>query len=130
MVGVLSGVFIKLGGVYRDVYNDAKWQYQHHSKHQDKTKGHIHAMAIRKMIKAFLSDLWTVWRRLEGLPIRPSYAEEKLGIIHSKPSRIQKWLDEYDARTGTKTVFMRVTYPTELTGISNDIEEDYDYDDD
>ena len=51
-----------------------------------KTKGHRHNMAIRYMIKFFLADLWTEWRTLEGLEVRPSYAEGKLGIVHSKPT--------------------------------------------
>jgi hypothetical protein len=36
------------------------------------------------MIKEFLADLWTTWRKLEGLEVRSRYSEEKLGLIHSK----------------------------------------------
>lgn len=43
-----------------------------------KTKAHIHAMSKRRMIKAFLTDTWGVWRELEGLPVVGSYAEDKL----------------------------------------------------
>jgi hypothetical protein len=43
---------------------------------------HRHADATRVMVKAFLLELWMTWRELEGLPVRPPYAEEKLGIKH------------------------------------------------
>jgi hypothetical protein len=97
LVGVLGGVFLKLGGEYRDVYDDYKHRLEHHPKHKDKTKGHRHNMAIRYMVKEFLADLWTVWRTIEGLPVRGTYGEDKLGIVHSKPKRIQEWLDNYNA---------------------------------
>jgi hypothetical protein len=97
LVGVLGGVFLKLGGEYRAVYDDYKHRLEHHPKHKEKTKGHRHNMAIRYMVKEFLADLWTVWRTLEGLPVRGTYGEDKLGIVHSKPKRIQDWLDDYHA---------------------------------
>lgn len=96
LVGVLGGVFLKLGGEYRAVYDGYKHRLEHHPKHKDKTKGHRHNMAVRYMIKEFLADLWTVWRTVEGLPVRGTYAEDKLGIVHSKPKRIQAWLDSYN----------------------------------
>ncbi len=34
---------------------------------------HRYEMAKRKTVKLFLSHLWTVWRGVEGLPIRPPY---------------------------------------------------------
>jgi len=46
------------------------------------SEGHIHNMALRKMIKLFIVHLWVVWREAEGLPVRPPYVQEKLG--HSK----------------------------------------------
>ena len=48
------------------------------------TKDHRHKAAIRKMIKAFLKDLYVVWRELEGLPVRKPYEEEYLGKKHKK----------------------------------------------
>ncbi len=40
------------------------------SKHvKDFSDSHIHYRAIRKMMKAFLKDLWLVWREFEGLSI-------------------------------------------------------------
>ena len=84
LVGVLGTVFIKLGGPYRQIYDGYKHRLENHPKHSQKTKGHRHNMAIRYMVKEFLADLWTEWRTLEGLPVRSRYAEEKLGIVHSK----------------------------------------------
>jgi hypothetical protein len=84
LVGVLGTVFIKLGGPYREIYDGYKHRLENHPKHKDKTKGHRHNMAVRYMVKEFLADLWTEWRVLEGLLVRSRYAEEKLGIRHSK----------------------------------------------
>lgn len=38
------------------------------------SEGHIHNMALRKMIKLFLVCLWVVWREAEGLPVTKPYA--------------------------------------------------------
>lgn len=45
-------------------------------------KGHLHNMALRKMIKLFLSLLWVVWREAEGLSTRAPYPVEYLGHDH------------------------------------------------
>lgn len=82
MVGVLGDVFIKMGGPYADIYRNYKHRLEHHPKHAEKPKIHRHAMAKRYMIKQFLADTWTAWRKLEGLEVRSSYAEDKLGIHH------------------------------------------------
>lgn len=100
LVGVLGSVFIKLGGKYRDIYDGYKHRLQNHPKHADKSKGHIHNMAVRYMIKEFLADLWTKWRILEGLSVRPRFSEEKLGIIHSKKTEYE---NEHDQRIDTRT---------------------------
>lgn len=84
LVGVLGSSFIKLGGPYREIYDGYKHRLEHHPKHQEKTKGHRHNMAVRYMIKEFLADLWTEWRTIEGLTVRSRYNEDKLGIHHSK----------------------------------------------
>jgi len=62
------------------------------------SEGHIHAMALRKMIKLFLANLWLVWRTGLGLSTRPPYAEEYLQHSHiiapeemvDKPAKIVK----------------------------------------
>lgn len=84
LVGVLGSVFIKLGGPYREIYDGYKHRLENHPKWTDRTKAHRHNAAVRYMVKEFLADLWTRWRTLEGLPVRSRYAEEKLGIVHSK----------------------------------------------
>lgn len=84
LVGVLGSSFIKLGGPYRKIYDDHKHRLENHDRHKEKTKGHRHNMAVRYMIKMFLTDLYVAWRTAEGLPVRPSYQEEKLGHKHSK----------------------------------------------
>jgi len=38
------------------------------------SEGHVHNMAMRKMIKLFLVCLWVVWREAEGLPVTKPYA--------------------------------------------------------
>lgn len=84
LVGVLGSVFIKLGGEYADIYRGYKFRLENHPNWKDKTKKHRHNAAVRYMIKIFLQNLYANWRALEGLPVRPPYAEEKLGIVHSK----------------------------------------------
>jgi ribosomal protein L37AE/L43A len=38
------------------------------------TPAHLHARALRKMIKIFLGHLWLKWREYEGLPVSEPYA--------------------------------------------------------
>jgi len=49
---------------------------------KDVSKGHRNNAALRYMMKMFLKDLYVAWRDIEGLPVRPSYAEEYLGKKH------------------------------------------------
>lgn len=84
MVGVLGSSFIRLGGKYRDIYVNYKFRLENKPKWKERSKAHRHNAATRYMVKFFLADLWTKWRELEGLPVRGSYAEEKLGIVHSQ----------------------------------------------
>jgi hypothetical protein len=48
-----------------------------------RSDAHRHQAALRYMIKMMLLQLWNDWRAHAGLPIRPSYQEEKLGHTHS-----------------------------------------------
>jgi hypothetical protein len=87
LVGVLGGAFLRAGATdnpYRKIYDDYKHRLQHNPRHKEKTKSHIHNMAIRYMIKMFLNDLYNAWRELEGLPVAPPYHEAKLGLTHKK----------------------------------------------
>jgi len=50
------------------------------------SQAHRHNAAKRYMVKMFLLELHKRWRKLEGLEVRPPYAEEKLGIKHHESS--------------------------------------------
>lgn len=89
--------FVKQGAYYRELYDknrayyesrdDLKAEIQQKKGKKAKGKGangestevetkgtkHIHLMAQRKTVKDFLSDLWVVWRQLEGLPRTDPY---------------------------------------------------------
>ncbi len=49
-------------------------------KKQKYTDAHIHNRAWRKMIKAFLAELWLTWREYEGLPVSDPFVD---GVIDS-----------------------------------------------
>jgi hypothetical protein len=72
-----AGSFLKSNSPYRRVYDSAKAYYQ--ANRPEWTKAHIHAASMRKMIKVFLSHVWSRWRQIEGLPLRDLYVTEKLG---------------------------------------------------
>lgn len=79
LIGVLGTSFIKLGGPYREFYDQQKALLKNNPKHAEKTPKHIHNMAVRLMVKQFLKDFWVEYRTREGLPVRPPYSVEKLG---------------------------------------------------
>ena len=83
LVGVLGSSFLKCNSPYRDHYDQYKHRISTDPKHEEKTKGHIHNMSIRYMVKMFLADLYKEWRKLEGLPVEPSYHEKKHGHVQS-----------------------------------------------
>jgi hypothetical protein len=69
---------------YRKLYDKIKKQLE--KKHpipikQDKitlyTKGHIHNMALRKVEKIFLANLWITWRGMEDLEVTEPYIVSK-----------------------------------------------------
>lgn len=85
LLGVLGPSFIKQNpekSKYRAIYQDHKQRLQQNPKYSEHNKMHIHRICIRKAIKWFLLDLHQAWRRLEGLPVIPTYEEAKLGIVH------------------------------------------------
>ena len=51
---------------------------------KDESDFHKSNHARRCMIKAFLRDLYALWREYEGLPVRVPYEEEYLGKVHHK----------------------------------------------
>jgi hypothetical protein len=76
IVGVLAPNLLKLGSPYRKSYDDFKHRWE--SAGKGKSDAHRHQAAMRYMVKTLLADFWEAWRRHAGLPVRPSYAEEKL----------------------------------------------------
>lgn len=88
LMGVLADSMIKSNSQYRVVYDARKVRTQGYNAvdpERFKTPAHRHMDAKRHMIKVFLADLYAVWRGMEGLEVHPWYAEEKLGIVHSRP---------------------------------------------
>lgn len=69
---------------YAKAYYQYKFRLENSPKHQDKTAAHLHNMAIRYAVKLFLNDLYNVWRKLEELPVAPTFAEAKLGLTHGQ----------------------------------------------
>jgi hypothetical protein len=88
LTGVLGTCFMRSGSYYyTDVYMGYKLRLQNMSEHKTKTKGHIHAMANRYMVKQFIQDLFIAWKFIIGhVPSKP-YHEDVLGMEpHSKTS--------------------------------------------
>lgn len=81
LVFVLAGCLIKSRNpYYKGIYDTYKHRLENHPNWIEKTKGHRHNAARRYMVKMLLRDLWEAWRKIEGLPIPPSYPEAKLGL--------------------------------------------------
>lgn len=102
---VWAGVQIKMGGAYREVYDNTKHRLENSSKivKTRNTQGklvelpwsetkpsHRHGAAIRKMIKSFLADYWIVGRTIKGLPTDALYAESILGGNHRTVMPIER----------------------------------------
>lgn len=87
MMGVLASSFIKSGGHYSEIYYNYKNRLSNRPDLSEESKGHIHNMALRYMVKMFYIDLYREWRTLEGLPVAPPYHVAKLGMRdHSLPA--------------------------------------------
>jgi len=69
--------FIKQKNDYKKIYDKTKKK----ELKRVETKMHAHRRAMRKMIKAFLLDLYLEWRKIEGLEVSKPYSE---AIIHKK----------------------------------------------
>lgn len=83
LVGVLGPSFLKCqSDPYSGIYYGYKHRLESRSDLEEASKGHIHNMATRYMIKMFLRDLYAAWRKIEGLPVAPDYSEAKLGKQH------------------------------------------------
>lgn len=66
------------------------------------SEGHIHALALRKMIKLFLACLWLEWRKAEGLPITTPYAIGVLG--HNSVISPEEMIDKASSRKQPKSL--------------------------
>ena len=81
MISVLGPVLLRLGSPWTKCFYDRRAYRQ--STQWGISDGHRKNDAIRYMIKMLLLDIWKEWRLSEGLPVRPSWAEEKLGHVHT-----------------------------------------------
>lgn len=83
---------------YRKLYDEAKADYKRkhpevetylNEKGEEKKRynpGHLHNMALRKVAKVFLANLWVKWRSMEGLSVSEPYVFGVLG--HDKAHKI------------------------------------------
>jgi len=81
--------FMMHSSPYRREYDSAKEYYQ--ANRPDWTKMHVDRAAKRKMIKLWLSHLWEVWRKINGLPTRPPYAQDRLSHNTYKSPQEYGW---------------------------------------
>lgn len=104
LTGVLAGSFLRSNSPWKSVYDDYKHRLEsdparekvtadEYKKRYAKDKatmantwrpGRINDAAKRYMLKMFLIELYNKWRKLEGLPVSPTYQEWKLGHRHNE----------------------------------------------
>jgi len=82
IMGVMASLFLKGNAQYKEHYDRYKHRIQTSPNWESKSKGHIHMASQRYMMKIFLTDLWKVWRKLEGLEVGLSYSEQYHGDNH------------------------------------------------
>jgi len=78
----IAQAFIKTDGNYKILLNEYKEQYL---KNENMTKLHAMNMAMRRVEKLFLSNLWSVWRHQLGLDVPKPYVVERLGRTLDPP---------------------------------------------
>src|SRR5262249_9185001 len=111
LAGVLGPSFIKTGSTWRQQYDNYKhrittdpnrikitvneWKAKYKKLKKENpdasisemkefwTRGRIHAASNRYMVKMFLAEFWTTWRKMEGLPLTPTYHEGVMGHVHN-----------------------------------------------
>lgn len=81
--------FLMCGSPYRREYDSAREYYE--ANRPEWNKRHCDLAARRKMIKLWLSHLWEVWRKIEGLPTPNFYSHEKLGHNGYKSPQEYGW---------------------------------------
>jgi len=76
------GQFVRQGDFYRDWYERYKEKYM--LSGSDLSLGQNDNRARRATIKLFLSHLWEMWRKAEGLPVGQTYLQERLGVEYAE----------------------------------------------
>lgn len=90
LMGVLTGCLLKAKDpTYAPIYYDYRKRLDESSYHKNYSDGRKNMMAQRYMIKQFLRNLWTTWRKLEGLPVDLPYEVAKLGNAPHKYNEYQ-----------------------------------------
>lgn len=91
LVFIMAGTMLKGGGYYRtEVYDPYKARLENRPDLKDvvdetgkvvkSNKGHRHNMAMRYMVKQFLTDLFINWKKMVGGEIIEPYGVAKLGM--------------------------------------------------
>lgn len=104
-------------GPFAKIYYDYRARIESSTKpsHQGLTAAHVHNMAVRYMVKAFLRELYVVWRHIEDLPIYKDYASAKLGYTHDANLEIYKgWGVDVTKFIDPEDAWAVESYPTAL----------------
>jgi hypothetical protein len=88
---IATGLLMSKNEHYRKIYDDYKKRKGPEFKNLDKS-------AKRKMMQQFLTDLWVVWRQLEGYSTKPDYVFAVLGHeSYTPPPYIPERLLPFDS---------------------------------
>lgn len=79
----IAGQFVRQGDFYRTEYEQRKEFYVNRDG-DTLTLGHIENRARRATVKLFLSHLWEMWRKAEGMEAGQIYLQKKLGAEFDK----------------------------------------------
>ena len=120
LVGVLATSFQRQRSSWKNVYaaykhrletdpartkiNVTEWKKKHKAGEEMRPywpPGRIHNASQRYMIKQFLRFLWVEWRKLENLPITPTYHEAVQGHVHTPSAQeVRDQQEREDKRRG------------------------------
>lgn len=75
----IAGQFVRQGKFYRRQYEKQKAKYEARDKGLI-SDGQLDLRARRAMVKLFLSHMWEMWRKSEGLPAGKPWLMEKRGM--------------------------------------------------
>ena len=105
---LVASSFMRASSPYRREYDEAKEHYQ--ANRPDWTPKHIDMASKRRMVKLFLSHLWTIWRYERKLPMRMPYALTVLGHDGMKPpwEYVPAFAYEFDLREFYRTGIMPI----------------------